>query len=603
MELTEFASQTLADRYFQPGDRSPEDIIHRAAEAFSDSPEMAIRIFTYLDRKWLSASTPILANAPRRISWSEYWDTNFDREHFEYVKALPISCYLNYVPDSIKGLTSHYEENAILSSRGGGIGGYWGDVRSDGSVTSGGSVSTGSIPFIHVVDSEMLAFNQGKTRRGSYAAYMDISHPEIIEFLEMRKPTGGDANRKCLNLHHGINIPDSFMELVKEAFDGADPDWNLVDPSSGMVVSSVKVRNLWKKILELRASTGEPYLHFIDTTNRALPETQKAKGLRVRQSNLCSEITLPTDESRTAVCCLSSLNLAKWDEWKDDIFFIPDVVRYLDNVIEYFIKNAKGIPKAVHSAMMERSIGIGALGFHDLLQSKNILFESALAVSLNMKIFKHIKEKAVYGSSVLAMERGESPDMVGTGLRNAHLLSIAPNASSSIIIGTSPSVEPWKANAFTHKTSSGSFLVKNQHLERLILNYGWKFTDDQQALEKWVKDQWQSITTNNGSVQHLEYLDEYEKDLFKTADEIDQRWIISHAADRQPFICQSQSINIFIKYGMHIKDFSYLHEAAWKQGLKTLYYCRSEPTRRAENVSSKVERMFLTEETCLACEG
>ena len=589
--LSEFALETLQDRYLQDGDSCVQEAFARAASAFASDQEHAQRMYDYVyEKQWMTLATPTLSNAPQRKH--DTWG-RFDTDAFEDRRVgLPISCFLNYVPDSREGLGDHYNENIWLASSGGGIGGYWGHVRSDGAKTSNGSQSTGSIPFIHVVDSQMLAFNQGKTRRGSYAAYMDISHPEILEFLEIRKPTGGDANRKSLNLHHGINVTDRFMEFVEMALDGADPDWELIDPNSGRVTDVVKVRALWQKILELRASTGEPYLHFIDTTNYALPEQMREQGLRVHQSNLCSEITLPTNNERTAVCCLASLNLEKWDEWKDHVYFVYDVVEYLDNVLEYFIKNAKNMPKAVFSASQERSIGIGTLGFHALLQSKMIPFESAIAKSLNMQMFKIIKEKALEATRSLAARRGEAPDILGSGKRNAHLLSIAPNASSSIIANTSPSVEPWKANAFTHKTLSGSHFVKNRHLEALLETKGLN-----------TKEVWKGITTNGGSVQHLKELDDYERDVFKTADEIDQRWIVDHAADRQPFICQSQSINLFIPQGMDIKDFSHLHVRAWKKGLKTLYYCRSAPARRAENLNSKVERMYLDDQECLSCQA
>ena len=589
--LSDFALETLQDRYLQDGDSSVSQAFARAASAYASDIKHAERMYGYVyDKQWMTLATPTLSNAPQRKP--ETWG-RFDTDAYEDRRVgLPISCFLNYVPDSREGLGDHYNENIWLASSGGGIGGYWGHVRSDGAKTSNGSQSTGSIPFIHVVDSQMLAFNQGKTRRGSYAAYMDISHPEIMEFLEIRKPTGGDANRKSLNLHHGINVPHKFMELVEIALDGGDPEWHLIDPNSGRITETVKVKALWQKILELRASTGEPYLHFIDTTNEALPEEMKRQGLRVNQSNLCSEITLPTNSERTAVCCLASLNLEKWEEWKDDMLFIRDVVEYLDNVLEYFIRNAKNMPKAVFSAAQERSIGIGTLGFHALLQSKMIPFESAIAKSLNMNIFKTIKERALEATRSLGARRGEAPDILGSGKRNAHLLSIAPNASSSIIANTSPSVEPWKANAFTHKTLSGSHFVKNKHLEALLEEKGLN-----------TKEVWKGITTNGGSVQHLMELNDYERDVFKTADEIDQRWIVDHAADRQPWICQAQSINLFIPQGMDIKDFSHLHVRAWKKGLKTLYYCRSAPARRAENLNSKVERMYLEDQECLSCQA
>lgn len=595
MKLTDFARDTLKDRYMQSSDRTPEDAFRRACNAFSDDEWHAARMYGYLNKFWMTLATPTLSNAPVREEWGTHdgFNRNMSGEMFaEGRVGLPISCFLNYVPDSRDGLGSHYTENIWLASGGGGIGGYWGHVRSDGAATSNGSISTGSIPFMGVVDRQMLAFNQGKTRRGSYAAYMDITHPEVLEFLDMRKPTGGDSNRKCLNLHHGINVTDDFMALVKEAENGSDPTWMLIDPNSGNVTATVRVKELWEKILRLRASTGEPYLHFIDASNRAMPTEQRDKGLKVHQSNLCSEITLPTNEERTAVCCLASLNVEYWDEWSGDSTFIHDVIRYLDNVLEYFILNAEHMDKAVFSASQERSIGLGTLGFHSLLQRKGIPFESALATSLNRKIYKHIKEEANAASLILGTERGEAPDVRGSGRRNAHLLAIAPNASSSIIANTSPSVEPWKANAFTHRTLSGSYQVTNKYLKGLLQEKNL----DTPAV-------WKEIITNGGSVAHLtEELSDYERDIFKTAEEIDQRWVVDHAADRQPHICQSQSLNIFIPFGTDIKDFSHLHTRAWEKGLKTLYYVRSAPARRAENLSTKVERQYLDDDECLSCQ-
>ena len=578
--LTHFGKKTLQDRYLLPEEKSPQDAFMRAAKAFSDNDEMAQRIYDYASKLWFMYSTPILSNGGTK-------------------RGMPISCFLNYVGDSREGLTGHYTENAWLASVGGGIGGYWGHVRSDGVATSGGSASSGTIPFMHVVDSEILAFSQGKTRRGSYASYMDISHPEIIEFIEMRKPTGGDAHRKNLNLHHGINITNDFMELIDKCIKEPtyDDSWNLIDPHTKKVVRTVSARDLWLKILEVRVNTGEPYISFIDTINDGLPQTQKDLGLKVHHSNLCSEITLPTNENRTAVCCLSSVNLEKYDEWKNDTLFIPDLIRFLDNVLQYFIDNApENLFRARFSAAAERSLGLGAMGFHSYLQSKSIPFESALAKSINMKIFKSIKEQAVAESQRLAVKRGEAPDMESTGMRNAHLLAIAPNASSSIICGTtSPSIEPFRANAYVQKTMSGSFLVKNKHLEKLLEKKG--INND---------NIWTSIVSQRGSVAHLEDLSEYEKDVFKTAIEINQQWVIEHAADRQQYICQSQSLNIFIPADVHIKDLHNLHMLAWKKKLKTLYYTRSEAIKRAELVSSKVKRTIIPEanaDSCLACEG
>jgi len=574
--LTDFGKTTLKDRYLLPNENSPQDGFMRAAKAFSDNDEMAQRIYDYASKLWFMYSTPILSNGGAN-------------------RGMPISCFLNYVGDSREGLTGHYTENAWLASIGGGIGGYWGHVRSDGTSTSGGSQSSGSIPFLHVVDSEILAFSQGKTRRGSYAAYMDMSHPEIMEFLEMRKPSGGDIHRKCLNLHHAINISDDFMHLIEKcvAEPTYDDSWNLIDPHTKEVVRTVSARELWQKLLENRVATGEPYVSFIDTINEALPETQKKLGLKVHHSNLCTEITLPTNEDRTAVCCLSSVNLEKYDEWKNDKLFIPDLVRFLDNALTYFIENAPdSVFRAKFSAAQERSIGLGAMGFHAYLQSKNIAFESALAKSLNMKMFKSIKEEAVEESKRLAVKRGEAPDMEGTGMRNAHLLAVAPNASSSIICGTtSPSIEPYRANAYVQKTMSGSFLVKNKYLEKLLEKKG--INND--AI-------WSSIVSQRGSVLHLKELSDYEKYVFKTGIEINQQWIIEHAADRQKYICQGQSVNLFVPADVNIKELHDTHMLAWKKKLKTLYYCRSEAIKRAELVSKKVERTIIPEADCLACE-
>jgi ribonucleoside-diphosphate reductase alpha chain len=570
--LTPFGITTLADRYFADGEKSPQDAFARAAEAFSDSPEMAQRIYDYASKLWFMFSTPILSNGGTK-------------------RGMPISCFLNFVPDSRGGLTGHYTENAWLSSMGGGIGGYWGRVRSNGVNTSGGSRSSGAIPFLKVVDAEVLAFAQGVTRRASYAAYLDISHPEIEEFLEMRKPSGGDSNRRCLNLHHGVNITDAFMVAVER---GAD--WDLIDPHSKVVVKTLPARDLWQRLLDMRMQTGEPYIHFIDASNRALPESQKQLGLAVHQSNLCSEITLPTNDERTAVCCLSSVNLATWDEWKDDPQFIKDLVRFLDNVLSYFIENAPPeLSKAVYSASQERSIGLGAMGFHALLQSYGLAFDSPMAVGINHRIFKHIKEQASRATRELAGERGAAPDSsLSDPVRNMHLMAIAPNASSSIICGdTSPSIEPYRANAYTAKTKTGSFLVKNPYLTRVLAEMG-----------KDTHEVWSSIITNGGSVQHLQFLDETQKGVFKTAIEIDQRWIVDHAAERQEYICQAQSVNVFLPANADVTLLHHVHFRAWKKGLKSLYYLRSEAIRRAETVSTKIARSALNDyEGCLSCEG
>ena len=579
--LSEFSIKTLEDRYLVGDEKSPQDAFARAALSFSDNEEHAQRLYDYASKLWFMFSTPILSNGGTK-------------------RGLPISCFLNYVDDSREGITDHYTENAFLSSVGGGVGGCWSGVRSVGSKTSNGSESTGVIPFMKVVDAEMLAFSQGVTRRGSYAAYLDISHPEIEEFLDVRKPTGGDINRKSVNLHHGVVISDEFMQIIENAtrFEGFDDSWKLVDPHSGRVVKTVSAKTLWVKLIQNRVETGEPYIMFGDTVDEAVPEFQQKLGLRVTQSNLCSEITLPTSKDRTAVCCLSSVNLEEFDEWKNNDQFIPDLVRMLDNVLSYFIEFAPNqLERAKYSAMRERSIGLGAMGFHAYLQRHNTPFESAMAKGRNLQMFSRIKSEAERATRQLAKERGECPDGEGYGVRNAHLLAIAPNASSSIICGnTSPSIEPYRANAFTQKTKTGSSLLKNEYLENVLQDLG-QDTDEV----------WKSIVTNNGSVQHLDFLDEWTKDVFKTAVEIDQRWVIEMAGDRQEQICQSQSLNVFFPANVSKQELHAVHMMAWKRGVKTLYYLRSEAIKRAETVSDEAlrQRIFesIDDEGCLACEG
>ena len=609
-KLDKFSLDTLKDRYFWDGETHAQEAFARAAvfgATFKGETdfELAQRLYNYSSDLWFMFSTPILSNGGTS-------------------RGLPISCFLNYVPDSRDGLSSHYDENIWLASSGGGIGGYWGDIRSNGISTSNGSRSTGSIPFIHVVDSQMLAFNQGVTRRGSYAAYMDISHPEIEEFINMRKESGGDINRKCLNLHNGINITNEFLQAVQE-----DADWRLVDPKTGEAVKIVKARDLWWQIIYARAETGEPYMVNIDTCNEALPKEQKDLGLEIKQSNLCSEITLPTNEERTAVCCLSSVNLEHFDKWSKDEMFISDLITMLDNILQHFIDNAvdtsqlgeynanykrfknyvregkEGFTKATYSAYRERSIGLGAMGFHSYLQNKGIPFEGLFATSFNYRAFKHIKDYSTRASKRLAELRGEAPDVANSGMRNAHLLAIAPNASSSIICGgTSPSIEPFRANTYTHKTLSGSYQVKNKYLDKVLRSKGLKGEE----LEK----VWKDISANNGSVQHLEILDEKEKELFKTANEINQIWIIEHAYKRQEFVCQSQSVNLFFtlpkateEQDIHDDYMQYVNDVHWygMNRLKSLYYFRSDAARAAENVNIKVPRIKLDEVECISCEG
>ena len=579
--LSEFSIKTLNDRYMIEGEDSPQDAFARAARAFSDDEEHAQRLYDYASKLWFMFSTPVLSNGGT-------------------TRGMPISCFLNHVEDSRGGITSHYTENAFLSSVGGGIGGDWSSVRGVGSSTSNGSESTGVIPFLKVVDGEMLAFSQGITRRGSYAAYLDISHPEMEEFLDIRKPTGGDINRKSINLHHAVVISDEFMRLIEGATreENFDDSWDLIDPHSGKVVKTVPAKTLWVKLIQNRVETGEPYIMFKDTVDKGLPEFQQKLGLKVHHSNLCSEITLPTDVDRTAVCCLSSVNLEEYDEWKNNDLFIPDLIRMLDNVLDHFIHNAPSeLHRAVYSARQERSLGLGAMGFHAYLQRHSIPFESVIAKVRNKNMFREIKEKANDATKILAKERGECPDGIGYGVRNSHLLAIAPNASSSIICGnTSPSIEPYRANAFVQKTKTGSSLLKNEYLEHCLDEIGMN-----------NEEIWKDIITHDGSVQHLDFLDNDTKDIFKTGVEMDQRWLVEFAADRQEYICQSQSLNLFFPADVSKQELHAVHIMAWKQGVKTLYYLRSEAIKRADKVSDEALRQYIfdsiSEETCLACEG
>ena len=571
--LTKFGTEILKDRYMLPEEKSPQDAFVRAAAAFADNAAHAQRLYDYVSNQWFMFASPILSNG------------GTDR-------GLPISCFLNYVNDSRDGLAEHYTENIWLSSMGGGIGGYWGHIRSQGQSTSKGNKTTGVIPFMHVVDSQMIAFNQGATRRGSYASYMDISHPEITEFIDMRKPAGGDINRKNLNLHHGVVVSDKFMKAMEN-----DEHWDLIDPNSKDKIKTVKARQLWIKILEARVATGEPYIMFGDTVQRGLPKTQKDLGLKVTHSNLCSEITLATNEDRTAVCCLSSVNVEKYEEWKDNELFIDDLMRMLDNVLTYFINKAPShMWRAIASAKSERSIGLGAMGFHTFLQSKNVPMESDEAMSWNKIIFKHIHTKALATNHILGKERGEPSDIKGTGKRFAHMIAIAPNASSSIICGgVSPSIEPFRANAFTQKTLSGSALMKNPNLEKLLKEKGIN-----------NKQTWQSIITNKGSVAHLEQLSKNERDTYKTAIELEQECLVDLAADRQKYVCQAQSLNLFFTPDVNVRKLNNIHKRAWSKKLKTLYYLRSEAMTRAEVVANKVERIVrkdAEEDECLSCQA
>lgn len=573
----------LRESYMRSDETSPQERFAFVSKTFSSNPDHAQRLYGYSSKHWLSYSTPILS-------------------YGRSARGLPISCFLPYLHDSSSSLVDTLSEVNWLSMLGGGVGIGVGIRSSD-------DKSVGVMPHLRTYDASSLAYRQGSTRRGSYAAYLDISHPDILLFLEMRKSTG-DQNMRTMNLHHGINIPDRFMEIIERSMEDAhaNDDWELVDPHNGEVREVVSARELWQKILELRMHTGEPYLHFIDTSNRMMPEFQKKLGLSIKQSNLCSEIILPTDKDRTAVCCLSSVNLEYYDEWKNDELFLRDIAEMLDNVLQFFIDNAPDtISRAKFSAMRERSIGVGSLGWHAYLQKNSIPWETPMAVGRNKMIFKHIRAQLDAANLALGAERGEAPDAAGTGRRFSHMLAIAPNASSSIIMGnTSPSIEPYRANAYRQDTLSGASLTKNKYLSKIIL----------EAIAKNDKldeqDIWSSIIANDGSVQHLTWMDDWDKEVFKTSMEIDQRWVIQHAADRQEFIDQAQSLNVFFRPDAHIKYIHAVHFMAWKTGLKTMYYCRSEKLAKADKVSKKIERQVIQEidlkslalgNDCLACEG
>src|SRR3954470_1355509 len=552
-QLTDFGKTTLEDRYLLAGE-SYQDMFARVATAFADDADHAQRIYDYISNLWFMPSTPVLSNGGA-------------------ARGLPISCFLNAVPDNLEGIVSVWNENVALASNGGGIGTYWGGVRSIGEKVKGAGQTSGIIPFIRVMDSLTLAISQGSLRRGSAAVYLDIHHPEIEEFLEIRKPSG-DFNRKSLNLHHGISITDEFMEAVR---DGAL--FGLRSPKTREVVREVDARTLWQKILEIRLQTGEPYLIFADTVNRAMPQHQRELGMSVRQSNLCSEIVLHTGKDhlgaeRTAVCCLSSVNAETFLEWRDHPTFIEDVMRFLDNVLEDFITRAPPeMANAVYAARRERSVGLGLMGFHTFLQAQNVPFESALAKSWNMRLFKTLRRQCDAASRTLAAERGPCPDAEERGMmeRFSHKLAIAPTASISIICGgTSAGIEPIPANIYTHKTLSGSFAVKNPYLEKILEQTGHN-----------TPQVWDSILAHEGSVQHLECLTDDEKSVFRTAFEIDQRWVVELAADRAPLICQGQSLNLYLRSDIHKWDLLMLHWTAWERGVKSLYYCRSKSVQRA----------------------
>ena len=585
--LTEFGKATLSDRYLGANE-SYQDLFARVASYYADNNLHGQRIYNYISNLWFMPATPVLSNGGTK-------------------RGLPISCFLNEAGDSLDGILDLWSENVWLAARGGGIGSYWGNLRSIGEKIGRVGKTSGIIPFIKVMDSLTMAISQGSLRRGSAACYLPIDHPEIEEFIEMRRPTGGDPNRKALNLHHGVLVSDAFMRAVE-----MDEQWALKSPRDDAIQSTVSARNLWIRLLTARIETGEPYIIFIDTVNRQIPQHHKLAGLNVKTSNLCSEITLPTGvdrdgKDRTAVCCLSSLNIEKYDEWKDDKNFIGDVMRFLDNVLTDFIENApKQFNDATYSAMKERSVGLGVMGLHSFFQQKNIPLESVMSKVWNKKIFEHIQKKVDESSKELAEERGACPDAEEYGIseRFSNKTAIAPTASISIICGgTSPGIEPIAANSYTHKTLSGSFNVKNKYLEKVLEKYN-KNNDEI----------WSSITTNQGSVMHLDFLSKEEKHIFKTAFEIDQKWIVELGADRTPHISQAQSINIFLPADVHKKELHQIHFQAWKKGLKSLYYCRSKSIQRAENINNgsstdvkmnvyKKQELQDTEyDECLSCQ-
>ena len=590
--LTAFGKATLDNRYLLPGE-SYQDLFGRVASYYGADAAHAQRLYDYISRHWFMPATPVLSNGGT-------------------TRGLPISCFLNEANDSLRGIVDLWNENVWLASKGGGIGSYWGNLRSIGENVGRNGKTSGVIPFIRVMDSLTLAISQGSLRRGSAAVYLPVWHPEIEEFIELRRPTGGDPNRKALNLHHGVLVSDAFMRAVAE-----DAEWALLSPKDNTVIRKISARALWIRILTARMEQGEPYIIYSDHVNNARPEHHKLAGLEVKTSNLCAEITLPTGmdhhgRERTAVCCLSSLNLETWDEWKDEPQFIEDVMLFLDNVLQDFIDRAPDdMERARYAAMRERSVGLGVMGFHTFLQANNVPFESVVAKVWNRKIFKHIREQANAASIKLAQERGPCPDAAEYGVmeRFSNKMAIAPTASISIIAGNaSPGIEPIAANVFLQKTLSGSFTVRNRHLDRLLTEKG-----------KNTSEIWSSITLNKGSVQHLDFLTQQEKDVFKTAFELDQRWVIEHAADRAPFICQAQSINIFLPANVNKRDLHQIHYMAWKRGVKSLYYCRSLSIQRADAVSDGQEKRDMTQkegsapapaatgtstdyEECLACQ-
>lgn len=581
--------------YKKEHETSPQQTFARAATSYCFGDyEFAQRIYDYASKGYFTFASPVLSNASE-VTWPTFSDKEFD-EAGDWLEdnvdpdGMPISCFLSYIPDTRSGLVETRSEAAWLSMMGGGVGIYASNRSPD-------EKSTGVMAHLRGYDADTLSYKQTASRRGSMAAYLDIDHPEIINFITMRSPTGGDANKKCFNINNAVNITDAFMEAVIEG-----EEYELIDPKHGPTGRMLDAREVWELLMDERYQTGEPYIMFKDTVNRSIPDWITRPLYNVSQSNLCSEITLMTSATRTAVCCLSSLNLEKYDEWKNTNI-VGDIIRLLDNVLEYFIRLAPTtLKRAIHSARKERAIGLGTLGLHSYLQSQMIKFESGgfnSAAHHNELIFKRIKESAVEASKQLATLRGEPDDLKGSGMRNSHLLAIAPNASSSNMVGASPSIEPWNANAFNAQGRAGSFLIKNKYLKKILADIG-QDTDNV----------WKSIIVNEGSVQHLDFLDDDVKGVFKTASEINPLWIVELASIRQKYICQSQSLNIFVDSDTTMQEMSDIHMRGWKLGVKTFYYCRSKPATRAnlgtggdKPLNSVPVKAQVEYDECLACQA
>lgn len=636
--LTNFGKATLEDRYLKPNETSPQHAFLRASTAFASNEAHATRMYGYASKQWVGYASPILSNAPVRTKFAQAWEDNFGRDCFlSVVGALPISCFLGYVGDSREEIGFHYYETMWLASNGGGAKFYWGDLRPVNSETSTGSKTGGLIPFFHVDDGLIVATHQGNNRRGVDGGSIRDNHPEIVEFIESRKMSG-DPNKRSRNLFQTVNLSDDFMYAVL-----GDKSWDLID-HKGIVSKTVQARYLWELMLETPFETGCPFLHWIDTSNDKLPATQKALGLRTNTVNICTEITLPTDKDRTAVCCLSSINMLKRDEWINDPQFIADVTEFLDNVLEYFIQNAiytctkdfdweklkdtlrselkednldearidqlahkiverniMGYKKAVYSAKQERAIGIGMMGLDSYFMANEIAYESQEALTITQKTFRHIKAQAHAASIALGTLRGEAPDMKGTGRRNSHLLAIAPTATNSTIAGgATPALEKRYENIYTQKTKSGTFTVVEPALVKVLDKYGINTPE----VIKSIKD-------NNGSVQHLRELTDHERLYLRTVFEVDQVWVVEHAATAQEEVCQAISCNLFFMPDVPRFYVNNVHLHMWKRGLKSRYYVRTKAVKSGDAFADALVKRIQTIDykkhedfdACPSCEG